>query len=464
MRQAAGFRAVCRGQRKIAVLHLYALMAATATLTWVAAAAPDSPSLSAATVEVAAAVPVAPELTMGQAVLLALTRNRALIAARLQVDDAEVLRVVAGLYDNPEVSYSIANLVLGAGNPQEPLDLHPKFFEQRIQNVEISQTLDVWFKRSARRAAADAGLQVAHLQVQDAVREVSFAVRSAFATVLREQWESALAAEARQRYDETVNLSRKRHDAGEISEAELRKIELEKLKYVNGAINADHELAVARGRLATLLAYDSASALPAKLQEPPPLPRTAANLGQLQSQALQQRPDILAAQAQVQQAGLVLQSEERDAFPDLTVGVGYARSLFQISGDNPHTLGLSASLPIPLFNRNQEGVGRAGVEQRRANNAVLALALAVGQEVTEAVRGLGRAHAMLDIFETEMLQRADSALAVAEKSYKAGAVSLLELLEAQRTYLETRATYLETLYDWRQALVDVAYATGSELQ
>lgn len=399
---------------------------------------------------------------MRDAVLLALERNRSLIAARLQMDEAEVQRVVAGLYDNPEVSYSIANLVLGDGNPQEQ-NLHPTFFEQRIQNVELSQTLDVWFKRSARRAAADAGIEVARLQVQDAVREVSFTVRSAFADVLREQWEAALAREARERYDETVTLSRKRHDAGEISEAELRKIELEKLKYVNGEINADNELLVARGRLALLLAYPDASLLPAKLDEDN-LSRAVPDLNRLTAQAQAQRPDVLAAQAQVKQASLALRAEERNALPDLTLGVGYARSLFQISGDNPHSLGLSASMPIPLFDRNQEGVGMATVNQRRADNAVVALDLEVRQQVSAAVRSLGRSRAMLDIFETEMLQRAESALAVAEKSYKAGAVSLLEILEAQRTYLETRATYLETLYDWRQALVDVAYATGSELQ
>jgi cobalt-zinc-cadmium efflux system outer membrane protein len=59
-----------------------------------------------------------------------------------------------------------------------------------------------------------------------------------------------------------------------------------------------------------------------------------------------------------------------------------------------------------------------------------------------------------------MLARADTALAVAEKSYKAGAVSLLELLEAQRTYLETRAQYLRALHDFRQAAIDVTHAVG----
>jgi cobalt-zinc-cadmium efflux system outer membrane protein len=59
-----------------------------------------------------------------------------------------------------------------------------------------------------------------------------------------------------------------------------------------------------------------------------------------------------------------------------------------------------------------------------------------------------------------MLGRAETALRVAERSYKSGATSLLELLEAQRTYLETRAQYLTALYDFRQAKVDLIHATG----
>jgi outer membrane protein TolC len=59
-----------------------------------------------------------------------------------------------------------------------------------------------------------------------------------------------------------------------------------------------------------------------------------------------------------------------------------------------------------------------------------------------------------------MLDRADTALRVAEKSYHAGSISLLELIETQRTYLDTRARYLRAVHDFRQATVDVRHAVG----
>jgi outer membrane protein TolC len=63
-----------------------------------------------------------------------------------------------------------------------------------------------------------------------------------------------------------------------------------------------------------------------------------------------------------------------------------------------------------------------------------------------------------------MLERADRALKVAESSYKAGSVSLIELLESQRTFIETRAQYLRAQHDYRQAVIDVAHSTGKRTQ
>src|SRR5690349_4244851 len=110
-------------------------------------------------------------LTMEAAVATALDRNLALIAARLQVREAEVQRVAAGMLPNPEVEYSLGNVVLGEGNDQER-DLRPRPFEQTIQSVGVSSVLDVWLKRRTRVEAAEHGIREARLQVEDAVREI----------------------------------------------------------------------------------------------------------------------------------------------------------------------------------------------------------------------------------------------------------------------------------------------------
>jgi hypothetical protein len=138
-----------------------------------------------------------------------------------------------------------------------------------VQTVGVTQVLDVWSKRGARARAAQEGVTRRRLLTEDALREIAYAVRSAFADVAREQEERDLAREVAKRYSDTVRLSQARYRAGDISEAELRKIELESIRYDNAVIDADMQWEVSRGRLAALLGLPSARALPGERVQVP---------------------------------------------------------------------------------------------------------------------------------------------------------------------------------------------------
>ena len=238
------------------------------------------------------------------------------------------------------------------------------------------------------------------------------------------------------------------------------------------------QLDVARGKLAALLSLPSVTQLPALHPDAADAAsRPRFDLARLTQRALERRPDLRAAGAARLQADAQLAAAERERLPDITLGGSYTHSDFTVSGDNPNTMALTLSLPLPLFDRNQANIGRAGLDQRRADNDGERLRIAVARDVAEAVRKGARAATLLAVFEQPaggdvpgtptgtsdkggMLSRAETALRVAEKSYRAGAISLIELLEAQRTYLDTQAQYLRAVYDFRQATADVSHAVG----
>ena len=422
----------------------------------------------------------AAELTSDQAVAVALQRNRDVIAARLEIDASELDVVAARIYPNPTFEYAIGNLVLGTPNTTQNAGVPAAlgFFGQPVQTVGVSEIVDVWMKRSARTRAAEKGVDHRRLLTEDALREIAYAVRSSFAETVREQDERQMAHDFADRYAQTIKVSQARFKAGDISEADLRKIELEGLRYQNAVIDAEMQLDVARGRLAALLTLPSAAQLPAlhpDLADAASRPRF--DLTRLTQRALERRPDLRAAGAARVVADAQLASAERDRLPDIVVGGSYTHSDFTVSGDNPNTMALTLSLPLPLFDRNQANIGRAQLEQRRADNDGERLRIAVARDVAEAVRKGSRAATLLSVFERPaggdvpgaptgtsdkggMLSRSETALRVAEKSYRAGAISLIELLEAQRTYLDTQAQYLRALYDFRQATADVSHAVG----
>jgi cobalt-zinc-cadmium efflux system outer membrane protein len=442
----------------------------------------------------AASEPAVAPLTMDQAVGVALQQNRAVIAARLDIDAAQLDVVAARIYPNPIASYSAGNRVVGAGNPQQGAPgspLNPHFFSQPVQTVGLSEIIDVWAKRSARTRAAERGVEQRKLIVEDALREIVYAVRSAFADVSREQAERELAHEIAGRYDETVRLSQARFRAGDISEAELRKVELEGLRYQSGVIDADEELDLARQKLASLMGLPSRAALPAAVVDPPELRpdfARAYSVDALVATAMQDRPDVRAAASGRTVAEAQLGAAKREALPDISLGAAYTHSDFTVSGDNPNAMALSISLPLPLFDRNQANIGRSELEIRRADNEMERLKVAVHHEVAAAVRRADRSRMLLDLFEGTgaaaappapantggtagaasaaggMLSRAEASLKVAERSYKTGAISLLELLEAQRTYLDVRGQYLRAVDDVRQAAIDLNHAVGAEVK
>jgi cobalt-zinc-cadmium efflux system outer membrane protein len=431
----------------------------------------------------------AARLTMEQAVALALQRNRDVIAARLEIEAAKIDIVAARLRPNPTVEYSVGNLVLGHGNPQPPARVDPGFLDQPVQNVGLSAIIDVWSKRTARVRAASQGVELRRLLVEDALREIVYGVRSAFATAGRAAAERELAREVAARYAETVRISQARFRAGDMSEAELRKIELEGLKYGNQVIDAELQAELERGHLVAILGFAPDAPLP-EVDPRDGLARPSVDLPALTREALAHRPDLRATVVAGALASAQLSAAEREAYPDVAVGVNYTHDSFTISGDNPNTLGLSVSVPLPIFDRNQAGRRHAELDLRRAQNDSERLRIRVEHDVAEAVRRTVRAEKLLLAFEGPavraaaggsaataataatsatgataataggMLGRADTALRVAERSYQSGATSLLELLEAQRTYLETRAQYLTAVHDFRQAKVDLIHAIG----
>ncbi len=402
-------------------------------------------------------------MTIDQAVAIAFQRNRDVLATKLDIEAAQIDKIAASVYPNPVFSYTVGNVVVGMGNPQDK-GIDPSPLSQLVHTVGVSEIIDVWNKRGTRIRASERGIEQRRLVVEDALREIAYAVRGAFADATREQYEDDLAHTMKSRYDETIRVSGARFRAGEISEAEFRKIELEGFRYQNAVIDADTELDVSRQHLAALLGLGSAAELPGT----PTMPneaRTPPSVPALIARALQDRPDLRAATHGRELSAATLEQAKREAYPDISLGVAFTHSEFQVSGDNPNAVALTLSLPLPVFDRNQANIARSHNDASRFENDIARLVIQIRQEVAQSARRLERAETLLDMYEQGgMLDRAEKALRVAENSYKAGSISLLELLEAQRTYIDTRAQYLRAQHDYRQAVIDVAHATGKKSQ
>ena len=125
---------------------------------------------------------------------------------------------------------------------------------------------------------------------------------------------------------------------------------------------------------------------------------------------------------------------------------------------------MTLTVPLPLFHRNEGEIAKARVEAERSARAAAALEARVLTEVSAAAARYQAAAEKVARYDGGALQRADHLLAIAERTWRAGDRSLLEYLEAERTWIALRADALDTRFELREAGLELERAVGAPLE
>ncbi|TMA55647.1 MAG: TolC family protein [Deltaproteobacteria bacterium] len=393
-------------------------------------------------------------VTLDEAVALLRGESPELLAGALKVRAAQGDVTTARLYPNPTLSVGAGNLPVGRTNPAG-LGIGDAVNEQ----VGIGQEVVLWGKRGERIAAAHGRLAAAGAERADLERRLAFEVRARFVRALVATERLRLARENLARYQETVRVSRERADAGDISAAEFDKIALEQRGFEHEVADAEIERRQAVAELLPLLGLDVADLVPVGELR---LPAARTDTDALVSEALRRRPDLAAAEREADAADAALRLARAERWPNVTVGVQYTHDEFQVAGNLANSLGANFSLPLPLLNQNQGEIQRAEAEALIARREVQKLRLEIPQEVRTAVTSYTVAGERVRRFEQSFVRQAEEARRAAEVSYREGAISLLEFLEAERAFIQTQRDHLDALLDGHTAAFDVTRAAALE--
>ncbi|TMB06359.1 MAG: TolC family protein [Deltaproteobacteria bacterium] len=394
------------------------------------------------------------QVTLDEAVVLLRRQSPELLAGALKVRAAQGDVTTARLYPNPTLSFGAGNFPIGRTNPPG-IGAGDTVNEQ----VGIGQELVLWGKRGERIAAAHGRMAAAGAERADLDRRLAFEVRARFVRTLVAGERLRLARENLTHYRETVRVSRERADAGEISAAEFDKIALEQRGFEHEVADAEVERRQAVAELLPLLGLDVADLVPVGELR---LPAARTDTDTLVSEALRRRPDLTAAEREAEAAEAALRLARAERWPNVTVGVQYTHDEFQVAGNLANSLGANFSLPLPLVNRNQGEIQRAEAEALIARREVQKLRLGIPQEVRTAVTSYTVAGERVRRFEQAFLRQSEDARRAAEVSYREGAISLLEFVEAERTFIQTQRDHLDALLDGYTAAFDVTRAAALE--
>ena len=401
---------------------------------------------SAAAQQAGAAV----RIDLNQAIQLAIAHNHALKAARTQIDQSRAEEITAAIRPNP--------VFIADGQPGLPI-IPSQFNSNNLNNVSefdtgATFTWERGRKRSARIHAARDQTAVTRYQVDDAERALVYNVSQQFIQVLLAESNLEFAKQDLASFQQTVVLSAERFMAGAISEGDLLKIKLQLLQFQTDVSSAELALVQAKVSLRQLLGYES---VPVDYDVIGDLAAVSLKLNKqdVQMRALQLRPDYLAAVQGVTAAQSQYQLAKANGKRDLAATFLYSHTA-AIS-----TTSAGVNIEIPIWDRNQGEIARTHYAIGQAEETRTAAEEVVMTDVSNAYEQVQTNDRIVQLFQSGYLKESADSRDISEYAYKRGAASLLDYLDAERSYRATQLAYRQALANYMLSLELLRQSVGT---
>lgn len=396
-------------------------------------------------------VPPAVKIDLEQAIQIAIEHNHALKAARTLIQQSQADEITAALRPNPVFSadYNFLPIfspsVFNLPTAENPI---PEEFD-----AGVAFTTERGHKRQARTQAARDLTAVTRSQISDDERTLTFSVAQQFVSALLAKSTLEFAKEDLASFQRTVDISEARYKAGDISENDFLRIKLQLLQFQTDVSSSELSLVQALASLRAFLGYD---AVPANYDIIGDLAYTQMplNLQDLEAIALGLRPDYLAAKQGVTAAESQYLLAKANGKRDLNTSFTFTH----VPGVNAASFG--GSIELPFYNRNQGEIARtkyAITQFQETRNATEDTVMTDVRTAYEAVETDGR---IAELYQSGYLKNAQESREISEYAYRKGAASLLDFLDAERSYRATQLSYRQALATYMLAVEQLREAVG----
>jgi outer membrane protein, heavy metal efflux system len=420
---------------------------AVSRATWAQSPAPPAPSPPA---QALAQNPASVTVSLDDAIQMALRHNHNLLAARTTIQQSEAEEITANLRPNPVILSDWQFL---------PIFQPSQFSEDYLDNTaQFDLGLSYLFERGKKRqhrlrAARDVTAQTRSL-VADSERGLAFSVAGEFINVELAESTLALAQQDLQSFQNTVEIAQARYNAGDIGESDLLKIKLQMLQFQTDVSAAKLARVQGLSDLRQLLGYESIAAdydVAGTFDYQP----VKGNVDDFQAMALQNRPDLHAAQQGVTAANSQHALQQAIGKRDITGQVSYTHIGYL------NDISLFGQMQMPIFDRNQGEIARAAYaitqaqeQERFANGQVMT-------DVRDAFENLRTNDQVVGLYRSGYLDEAQQSRDISEYAYRHGAASLLDFLDAERSYRATQLAYRQALASYLLATEQLRQAVGT---
>lgn len=387
------------------------------------------------------------EISFNYFINVVLKNNLDHIIQQYEISAAEALMMASKVYQDPELEMIFPML------NREDMSGFPRNIA-----FEMEVPVELFGKRRNRIGMAEAGVKAARANLEDFLRHLRAEAAMVYSEALIKQMVIERMTQTLEQLNHLVEINQKMYLAGEIGEVDVLKTRLE-------ARNYESELFGVRTEFAALLRdiYYLMGGIPVDsliFTGNPEKDLAIPQFDELWTNALENRPDLIAARYELNRAGYALQLARSERLPDVSLIAGYHNE--NATRPTPGIRATYAGLVIPL---KFSGINKGAYLESKSRLAqtetsLQAIILAAKSELRSAwdVYHLQKQKRML--FSETILRDAERVRDAVVYSYRSGEVSLLEVLEAQRTMNDVYMNYYETLLNHAQSLIGLSKSAG----
>lgn len=316
--------------------------------------------------------------------------------------------------------------------------------------VGFSQLFEIGGQRAARIAGAEAAIEAAAADAENARREVLASAAALFFRVAHAQARVALLQSAEQAATEVSRIATRRYDAGDIAvlDVNLGRSALARARSARTAAEADRR--VLSAELARLIGVPAGTDVTAadslSRARPADLERLLASV--------ETRPDLRSLTAALAEANADVRLGGARQRPDLSVGARVKKE----GPDRAVIAGLTIS--IPAFDSGQELRAAGGARGARIRQELEATRAIAVSEIRALYEAYGIRRAAADALDQDALPDAAESEQLAQRSFEEGQRSLADLIVVRRELVDTRLEYLDRLLDAAETAIARDAAAG----
>ena len=406
-------------------------------------------SLSALLGNAHAADAQGPALTLDEVERIALAENPELQVAARKVAAAEAHVPLAGALEDPQAMYRGWQVPLS-----KPWDYNA------AQNMfMLGQSFPGRGKRDLRTNIAQSDVELAKDQLEEVRLRVRVEVRKAFFDMLHAQDENRIHEQHVGIAQQAIEAARIKYSVGKIPQVEVLKAQAALTRLAEHMVRFDRDAEVARAHLNTLMGRQPETPITVRGEYAvtTPLPP----LETLVTTAMQQRPGLIEAAADVQKSRKEQDLARKAMVPDFSISGGY---MLQPSGQNPRNdYMLEGSMSLPWLNRHKHDaeVNEAAVAVSEKNAEVTAMKSATVGQIEESLAEARAAQRLARVYEESLKPQAEQTLHASVVAYENDQTSFLDLLDSQMTVVDVDLAAIDALADFNMKMADLEMAVGA---